>query len=301
MVHTGPWKVLWKASCPWKVLENWRFVVYPWKTHEIFPRSPWIFLKAPWIIIAFIKKVFCTKEGLKAQQYVNFVRDHESVFSYNFGVPGIFRYLKYPTQALLRHHVRSCFHIVWIYLIFLFFDMQFPPRALKMSLKVFCLSVIVSISCETFSRVSLILTMCSILRSHCGISCHFSEWYHWSGGVWSHDPQDFSKEHPDSQGPLYVLWKYSSGFVHLPALAGILVLKSSLFCQKRRSKNSKCLACWAANRLLKDSYFLHPFASLRAPSSWWACSLLLIVWRQLNFWVVSCTVKNLLPTRKWSW
>ena len=60
------------------------------------------------------------------------------------------------------------------------------------------------------------------------------------------------------------------------ALAGILVLKSGLFFQKRLSKNSKCLDFWAANRLLKDSYFLHPFAALSEPSSWWTCSLLLI-------------------------
>ena len=30
----GPWKVLEKASCPWKVLENWKIVGWPWKVLE---------------------------------------------------------------------------------------------------------------------------------------------------------------------------------------------------------------------------------------------------------------------------
>ena len=39
--------------------------------------------------ITFVKKVFCGKERLKAQQYANFLGDHESVFSYDSNVPGI--------------------------------------------------------------------------------------------------------------------------------------------------------------------------------------------------------------------
>ena len=65
--------------------------------------------------IAFIKKVFCTKEGLKAQQYVNFLRDHESVFSYNFSVPGIVHFPLFEIpyiKALLRHHVLVTIHPV---------------------------------------------------------------------------------------------------------------------------------------------------------------------------------------------
>ena len=30
----GPWKVLEKALCHWKVLENWKIVGYPWKVLE---------------------------------------------------------------------------------------------------------------------------------------------------------------------------------------------------------------------------------------------------------------------------
>ena len=29
-----PWNVLEKASCPWKVLQNWKIVGYPWKVLE---------------------------------------------------------------------------------------------------------------------------------------------------------------------------------------------------------------------------------------------------------------------------
>ena len=40
--------------------------------------------------ITFVKKsVFCAKERLKAQQYANFIGDHESVFAYDFKVPVI--------------------------------------------------------------------------------------------------------------------------------------------------------------------------------------------------------------------
>ena len=65
--------------------------------------------------IAFIKKVFCTKEGLKVQQYVNFLRDHESVFSYNFGVPAIVHFPLFEIlyiKVLLRHHVLVTIHAV---------------------------------------------------------------------------------------------------------------------------------------------------------------------------------------------
>ena len=55
----------------------------PW----ILDRSPWIFLKAPWIKTTFVKKrEFCAKERLKGQQDVNFLGDHESVFSHDFNV-----------------------------------------------------------------------------------------------------------------------------------------------------------------------------------------------------------------------
>ena len=36
-----------------------------------------------------LKNVFCAKERLKAQQYANFISDHESVFAYDFNVPVI--------------------------------------------------------------------------------------------------------------------------------------------------------------------------------------------------------------------
>ena len=58
--------------------------------------------------------MFCIKEGLKAQQYVNFLRDHESVF-YNFGVPGIVHFPLFEIlyiKALLRHHVLVTIHPV---------------------------------------------------------------------------------------------------------------------------------------------------------------------------------------------
>ena len=34
-----------------------------------------------------LKKVFCAKERLKAQQYANFLGGHEIVFAYDFNVP----------------------------------------------------------------------------------------------------------------------------------------------------------------------------------------------------------------------
>ena len=44
--------------------------------------------------IAFIKKkCYAQRKDLKAHQYVNFLSDHEIVFSYNFGVPAIVHYL----------------------------------------------------------------------------------------------------------------------------------------------------------------------------------------------------------------
>ena len=49
-----------------------------------------------------VKKVFCTKERLKAQQHANFLGDQESVFSYDFIVPGIVHFLfflKFPRNC----------------------------------------------------------------------------------------------------------------------------------------------------------------------------------------------------------
>ena len=40
-----------------------------------------------------VKKVFFTNERFKTQQYAHFLGDHESVFSYNFIVPGILHFL----------------------------------------------------------------------------------------------------------------------------------------------------------------------------------------------------------------
>ena len=75
----GPWKVLEKASCAWKVLKNQlkncgMALKSPW----IFHRSPWIFLKAPlsW------KKKHVLRRGMieKNSNTQFFFGYHESVF-----------------------------------------------------------------------------------------------------------------------------------------------------------------------------------------------------------------------------
>ena len=112
----GPWKVIERAWCPWKVLENWKIVGYPWHlltSPWILHRIPWIFLKAPWIKITFVKnKMFCAKEWLKAQQYTNCFGDHQ-----DFGVPGIVHFLLFevPWEPCLNegryYNKRSPFHL----------------------------------------------------------------------------------------------------------------------------------------------------------------------------------------------
>ena len=101
----GPWKSIMSLKSLWKLKNCGISLKSPW----IFHRSPSIFLKAPWIKITLsLKKLFCTKEWLKAQQYTNCFGDNESVFSW-FRCSrhsSFFRYLKYPrNRALVKEGI----------------------------------------------------------------------------------------------------------------------------------------------------------------------------------------------------
>ena len=73
----GPWKVLEKASCPWKVLENWKIVGWLEKSLNFPQKSLNIFESS-----SFVKRKTCfaQKNDWKEQQYTIFFGYHESVF-----------------------------------------------------------------------------------------------------------------------------------------------------------------------------------------------------------------------------
>ena len=94
---------------PWKVLENWNIVGYPWKLLEFsFQWSPWIFFKSPWIKITFVKNVLRKVNDWKHSNTQIFLVIMK-VFSYDFNVPGIVHFLLFevPKEPCLNEE-RCC-------------------------------------------------------------------------------------------------------------------------------------------------------------------------------------------------
>ena len=95
-----PWKVPEKASCPW-MNSLWKL-----KNCGISVKSPWIFLKAPWIKITFVikTKCFAQRKDWKHSSTQIFLVVMKVCFLMFSMFPEwlIFRYLKYPSNRAFQ-------------------------------------------------------------------------------------------------------------------------------------------------------------------------------------------------------